>query len=360
MRFHSDNKAGILAKACLIISSCTALAACGALGGASPATSAMASPLQANGPQADYPVVIGAPYAVGDTQYTPADVLNYDEVGYLAVGTGEGITGGHHTLPYPSYVEVTSLETGKTILVRLERRGPMDSTHLLSLSPAAMSQLGGAQDTPIRVRRVNPPEEQRALLRSGEAAPMRMDTPAGLVEVLRRRLPAEGSASLRTLAEAPLSANSVNEELAELAPVNPAASPAPELPELPPVEVAEAAATPVPEQHASGSNDQFETDSFDEAFAHVDDGSESSEPDETLPPASVQPALTEGFVVQAAAFSTMARAQNVANAIGGRITQSGRFYRVRTGPFATRAQAEASLANVRAAGYTDARIYTAE
>jgi rare lipoprotein A len=31
---------------------------------------------------------------------------------------------------------------------------------------------------------------------------------------------------------------------------------------------------------------------------------------------------------------------------------------VRTGPFATRGEAEASLAKVRAAGYRDARIYT--
>jgi rare lipoprotein A len=64
------------------------------------------------------------------------------------------------------------------------------------------------------------------------------------------------------------------------------------------------------------------------------------------------------FAVQAAAMSTAERAQKVAGAIGGSVTKSGRYYRVHTGPFATRQQAEASLAKVRAAGYSDARIYT--
>jgi rare lipoprotein A len=38
----------------------------------------------------------------------------------------------------------------------------------------------------VRVRRVNPPEDQRALLRAGQSAPLRMDTPMPLVEILRR------------------------------------------------------------------------------------------------------------------------------------------------------------------------------
>jgi rare lipoprotein A len=44
--------------------------------------------------------------------------------------------------------------------------------------------------------------------------------------------------------------------------------------------------------------------------------------------------------------------------LGGKVTRSGQYFRVRTGPFATRGEAEASLAKVRAAGYRDARIFT--
>lgn len=170
-----------LAALCLALLTSTALAVCTKARDAAPASIV----LPANGPQADYPVTIGNPYTIGQTTYRPADTLNYDEVGYATLGTGTGITGAHHTLPVPCYVEVTSLETGRTILVRLETRGPMESNHLVSLSPAAMAQLGANADTPVRVRRVNPPENQRALLRAGEEAPLCMDTPRGLVEVLR-------------------------------------------------------------------------------------------------------------------------------------------------------------------------------
>ena len=127
---------------------------------ASPASARHAEPLtpapQANGPLADYPVVIGAAYSVRGTQFVPEDTMNYDQVGYIAADRagGAGISGSHHTLPLPSYVEVTSLATGKTILVRLERRGPMDGTDLVALSPGALAQLGAAPGTPVRVRRV--------------------------------------------------------------------------------------------------------------------------------------------------------------------------------------------------------------
>ena len=106
------------------------LAACGTSSRVQPvATPALA------GPAADYPIVIGEPYAVMGVQYTPVDTMNYDEVGYAAIEAGEGpaISGAHHTLPLPSYVEVTSLESGRTILVRLTERGPMDGNSIVAL-----------------------------------------------------------------------------------------------------------------------------------------------------------------------------------------------------------------------------------
>ena len=47
-------------------------------------------------------------------------------------------------------------------------------------------------------------------------------------------------------------------------------------------------------------------------------------------------------------------------ATGGSVSPSGRFFRVRMGPFATRGQAEAALAKAKAAGYSDARIQRAD
>ncbi len=328
MRFPVETPRRRIAGLCLLLLTSTALAACSTGGGSAPPLAA--SMLPANGPQSDYPLTIGNPYTIGQITYRPADTLNYDEVGYAAAGTGAGITGAHHTLPVPSYVEVTSLETGRTILLRLETRGPMDSNHLVALSPRAMEQLGGNQNTPVRVRRVNAPENQRALLRNGEEAPLRMDTPRGLVEVLRRRLPAEGSTSL---------AGGV--QPAGAAPVMAGAAPSP----APAPLATSAMRVPTP----------IET-------AEVAPSSVGLRPLRPVP-ASVEahaaPVIPtgRGFVVQVGAFSVSANAQRAAGQVHGQVSPQGNLYRVRTGPFATRSEAEASLANVRAAGYSDARIY---
>ncbi|MGQ2936767.1 MAG: septal ring lytic transglycosylase RlpA family protein, partial [Sphingopyxis sp.] len=75
---------------------------------------------------ADVPVKVGDPYSVGGVTYTPADIPDYDDVGYASwygeelagqpTANGEtfdpaGISAAHKTLPLPSYVEVTALDT---------------------------------------------------------------------------------------------------------------------------------------------------------------------------------------------------------------------------------------------------------
>ena len=79
---------------------------------------------------------------------------------------------------------------------------------------------------------------------------------------------------------------------------------------------------------------------------------------QTVPTAAPVAQASGNFMVQAATFSTEERATRAAATLGGVVTPSGNFFRVRTGPFTTRNAAEASLANVRAAGYSDARILT--
>lgn len=375
----------------------------------------------ANGPQADYPMVVGAPYNVGSTTYTPEDRLNYDEVGYVTADGdgGDAISGAHHTLPLPSYVEVTSLTTGRTILVRMERRGPMASDHLVALSAGALNQLGATPGTPVRVRRVVPPEEQRAVLRSGQAVPQRMDTPMSLVEVLKRKLPASGSAPLQALVQdgadetrpaarppvglpaavlpapartpvasstattpspAPVRSSQTPTALtrADIAPssVAPTAAAAPSLPPL----VVQSNPTPAPRPAPAPVPTAAQApavDDFDKAFAPVATPPAARPPvaaaptprpapapaptpaPEPVPPAARPAApVADGFVVQAAAFSSSTRAERVARVIGGTVVQSGNVFRVRTGPFPTRAAAEASLAKVQAAGYREARIFT--
>ncbi len=193
-------------KAVLILSLGGLLAGCGSVFGGSDvriADAAATTGASAYGPEADYPQVLGEPFTVDGELYTPEDVYSYDAVGLasLDVEGGAGVSIAHKTLPVPSYVEVTSLESGKTIVARIERRGPMTSQRLVALSPGAAAQLGIAEGASVRVRRTNPPEAERAELRAGRSVAERLATPESLLAVLRKKLPvAGGSASLAPVA----------------------------------------------------------------------------------------------------------------------------------------------------------------
>ena len=296
----------------------------------------------ANGPSADYPIIVGKPYTVDGVTFTPTDTMNYDATGYAISGAegGNGVTAAHHTLPLPCYVEVTALTTGKTILVRLERRGPMTSNNLIALSPEASAQLGvnPRVTTPVRVRRVNPPELDRALLRSGQRAPDRMDTPDGLLTVLKRKLdgsfrPGTQPLPSRVAASATPSPQPMSAKPAISKPTMSKPGyhkPAMAMPK--PAPILDEPQQPQPEQAiyaAPNNNDQ----------ATSENG---------------------GLFVQIAAFSSKARAVAVARRAGASLAGAGNIWRVRMGPFNSREDAQAMLANAKAAGYSDARIQSAK
>lgn len=272
------------------------------------------------GPAADYPVVVGPPYSVDGTTYTPVDTMNFDIVGRAEVGSegGNAITAAHHTLPLPCYVEVTSLDTGRTILVRVERRGPMQSKSAIELSPGAAAQLGltGQAQTAVRVRRVNPIEPERALLRSGQPAPVRMDTPKSLLGVLYRKLDAQEGVTRPAPEASPL----------------PAPAPAP-LPAPKPENGKKAKPVPVPVPVP---------------------------PPKPAPTPAPVAAAQGKFVVQVGAFSNVTNAKAAAAKTGGTATAAGKLWRVRMGPFDSEAAARGALAKARAAGYSDARIQRAD
>ena len=55
----------------------------------------------------------------------------------------ECISAAHRTLPLPSYVEVTALDTGRKILVRVNDRGPFSlDNRLIDLSYGTTSARG--------------------------------------------------------------------------------------------------------------------------------------------------------------------------------------------------------------------------
>ncbi|MXP46621.1 hypothetical protein GRI43_04320 [Altererythrobacter luteolus] len=357
------------------------LAACGRGGNdfaAMTSTGDTPAVLAQSGPAADYPVVLGEPYSIDGTLYTPVDTLNHDEVGYASLDSdaGNAVSIAHKTLPLPSYVEVTSLDTGKTILARAERRGPMSNDYLVALSAGAATQLGVAQGAPVRVRRVNPPEAERAKLRSGETAPDRMDTPKSLLTALVRNLPAKGFTSLSAPKTGPaLASNNLGKsaippsaDLPAMREAAPAAADAPTVDAAAPAAKETFAdafrgdrkavgAYPLPPIASSAASGAAELS------PPVQQGATKAEAPATVQVATPQQpsasqSATDGFVIQAAAFSSKANADRAASSIDGFVQKSGKYFRVRKGPFANRGQAEAALAKVRDAGYRDARVYT--
>lgn len=140
-------------------------------------------------PVSDTPVKIGRPYAVRGTTYVPAADPSYDMLGRASwygsesgnrVANGEkfrpkAVTAAHPTLPLPTYAEVTALDTGRTILVRINDRGPFARGRIIDLSRGAAEQLGirAQGHAAVRVRVVQPPERDRKRLRKGKRAPDR-------------------------------------------------------------------------------------------------------------------------------------------------------------------------------------------
>lgn len=159
-------------------------------------------------PVSDVPMRIGPPYAIRGTTYVPAPDPSYDRVGYASwygsesgdrTANGEryepsGITAAHTTLPLPTYVEVTALDTGKRILVRVNDRGPFSAGRIIDLSRGAAEELGIRRQgvAPVRVRVVQPPEKDRERLRKGKPARDLAPLSERELDQLRRRLAAGG------------------------------------------------------------------------------------------------------------------------------------------------------------------------
>jgi rare lipoprotein A len=110
---------------------------------------------------------VGKPYQVAGRWYVPRAVDRYDEQGIASwygaafhgrrTANGEiydmnALTAGHPTLPLPSYAYVTNLNNGRTILVRVNDRGPYVNDRLIDLSRRSATELGYSRHGLARVR----------------------------------------------------------------------------------------------------------------------------------------------------------------------------------------------------------------
>lgn len=121
---------------------------------------------------------VGKPYQVAGVWYYPREDYDYDETGiaswygpnFHAKTTANGeifdqnaVSAAHRTLPLPSVVRVTNLENGRSLVIRVNDRGPFVNGRIIDLSRRSAQLLGFDGQGTARVRVQIMPEESRAL-----------------------------------------------------------------------------------------------------------------------------------------------------------------------------------------------------
>ncbi len=277
---------------------------------------------------------VGNPYQVAGLWYYPAEDFGYREEGIASwygpnfhgklTANGEvydmdALTAAHKTLPIPSVVEVTNLENGKTIKLRINDRGPFVDGRIIDLSRRAAQVLDVVRSGTARVRVVLVPEDSLSLKN------MALDA--------RGQPPITEMPTVVASPRGPVVAETLT----------------------PPVAVVSAPVTvPLP--------------STPTPLATTITSTPLAPPPTVSPPSSVAAApirrVQSGIYVQAGAFTDISNARRleaqlsgigniiVAMAdIGGRV-----FHRVRIGPMLDQAAAQRLLSDMLTQGYNGARI----
>lgn len=265
---------------------------------------------------------VGKPYEINNVWYYPREQPNYDETGIASwygpnfygkqtangeIYDGDKLTAAHRTLPMPVNVRVTNLENGKSIVVRVNDRGPYSKGRIIDVSRRAAELLGFIKQGTARVR-------VTYLGRADVNGQPVSETPAAIANAL----PAAPTGQVNTSQLAAVPGTTV-----ENAPLPPAA-------------------TPKPESRAP-------------VMALAD-----NQPDGTVTTVPV-PAETRLYV-QVGAFAQLQNAHTMRQRLGNGLVISTlhrgnqTLYRVRSGPFNTVAQADAELARLVQAGAKDAQI----
>ena len=299
-------------------------------------------------------VKVGKPYQIRGRWYYPVDDRDYQEVGMASwygpnfhgkmTANGErfdqdDLTAAHRTLPMPSWVRVENLDNGREVELRINDRGPFAYNRIIDVSRRGAQLLGIRESGTARVRVT------------------RLDGPRGRPERAEPRLvvaTAEPSLLTATAESAPQASRTV--VAATPPPVSPpqplGTSPPPSQPDPRQPEYSEAPVirtVPVP-----GGDTDLTAPKADPPAPLAGAPGPS--------PLDSQPHFAEQWV-QVAALSDPARAGALYTKLSSiapvKLSLSdNNLVRVRLGPFVDHAEAERVLAQVRAEGYTDARILT--
>ncbi|NBX73542.1 MAG: septal ring lytic transglycosylase RlpA family protein [Alphaproteobacteria bacterium] len=121
---------------------------------------------------------VGQPYQIEGQWYYPREDYSYDQTGTASwygpdfhggvTANGEiynqnELTAAHPTLPMPSLVRVSNLENGRSVVVRINDRGPFKDGRIIDVSERAADLLGFKGQGTTRVRVQILPQESKAL-----------------------------------------------------------------------------------------------------------------------------------------------------------------------------------------------------
>ena len=115
---------------------------------------------------------VGDPYQINGVWYYPAEDYGYTETGIASYYGGEGqgtnfhgrntangevydmnaLTAAHQTLPMPSLVRVTNLENGRSVVLRINDRGPFARGRIIDVSRRSAQLLGFESQGTAKVR----------------------------------------------------------------------------------------------------------------------------------------------------------------------------------------------------------------
>lgn len=319
---------------------CVALVVCGLMLSSCAETQFLAQTAKSIGGKADKTTTgvykVGKPYQVEGAWYYPAVDYNYDETGIASwygpnfhgkfTANGErydmnALTAAHRTLPMPSFVRVTNLENGRSVVLKVNDRGPFARGRIIDVSRRAAQLLGFENKGTARVNVAILPDESRAIAAKlqGGVRLAAADTPLTV-----DRLPT----------------TSVNSE------------------SLPPPPGAKVAAEQPP-QELPGA--QLRSTTAREE-APVETAALPNPTTETVKTVAVSPSQ---IFVQAGAYSVFDNANRVRARLAGVgknvdissvLINNRDIYRVRVGPITSVEDADAILELVVRAGYNDARI----
>ncbi|WP_424621413.1 septal ring lytic transglycosylase RlpA family protein [Bradyrhizobium sp.] len=88
---------------------------------------------------------------LADTQTGIASVYSGEQTANGEYAHATALTAAHRTLPFGTMVEVTNTQTGRSVVVRINDRGPFVRGRVIDLTPAGARAIGSSGLAPVRL-----------------------------------------------------------------------------------------------------------------------------------------------------------------------------------------------------------------